>query len=46
MNSDYVWAILGACCLLIMFAMMVAGIRNVRNDDDLLSDEQAGGDAS
>ena len=45
MDSDYVWAILGLCCLLIMFAMMAAGIRNVRiNEGDRADD--ANGDAS
>lgn len=45
MDSDYVWAILGLCCLLIMFAMMAAGIRNVRDEGDLAgSDEPTSGD--
>lgn len=45
MDSDYVWAVLGLCCLLIMFAMMAAGIRNVRIHEGHSTDD-ASEDAS
>lgn len=31
-NSQNVWALLGLLCLLMMFAMMAAGIRAVRDE--------------
>jgi len=36
-ESQYVWALLGLLCLLILFAMMAAGMRAVK--DDGLDDE-------
>ena len=35
-NSDYVWAFLGVLCLLIMFTMMILGVRNVRAEEGTL----------
>lgn len=32
MDSQYVWALLGLLCLLLMFAMMAAGIRAVKDE--------------
>lgn len=32
MQSQYVWALLGLLCLLLMFAMMWAGMRAVKNE--------------
>jgi hypothetical protein len=32
MQSQYVWALLGLLCLFIMFAMMAAGMRAVKDE--------------
>lgn len=33
MDAQYVWALLGLLCLVVMFAMVVAGVRNVRDEE-------------
>lgn len=32
MNPDYVWAILGACSIIVLFVMMYIGSRRARSE--------------
>ena len=44
MNAEHVWAVIGVLCLVTLFAMLILGIRNVRNESfdlpDAMTEEQ------
>jgi hypothetical protein len=38
MNAEHVWAVIGVLCLITLFAMLLLGIRNAKNESFALPD--------